>query len=179
MMEIMINVNEAVVAAVNRLAMAVEALAGKKEENAPVEVKEHIPYGRQIAQDFPMANVGVQQQLATQAQETPVQQTTPVTQQQVAPAQAAPVQTAPVQTTPVQQTAPIQQAAPVQPQVATTAQTYTLDDLSRAAIPLMDNGKQAQLLDLIAQFGVTSLPELPAAQYGAFATALRGLGAQI
>lgn len=173
MMEIMINVNEAVVAAVNRLAMAAEVLAGKKEETVPVEKTERIPYGRQIAQDFPMANVGVQQQLATQAQETPVQQTTPV--QPTPVQQATPVQVAPV--TP--QSAPVQQAAPAQPQVATTAQTYTLDDLSRAAIPLMDNGKQAQLLDLIAQFGVTSLPELPAAQYGAFATALRGLGAQI
>lgn len=175
MMEIMINVNEAVLAAVNRLADAVESLAAREvvvDIDKAIEPKlakeqqtetKHIPYGRQIAEHFPMANVDVQQKMAEQAaQQAPVQPvpTAPVTQQ-------APV------------TQPVQQTAPVQPQVATTAQTYTLDDLSRAAMPLMDNGKQDMLLNLIAQFGVASLPELPPEQYGAFATALRGMGAQI
>ncbi|WP_238725334.1 hypothetical protein [Diplocloster agilis] len=65
--------------------------------------------------------------------------------------------------------------APVQ----TTATTYTLDDLSRAAMPLMDAGKQEDLIRLVGQFGVASLQDLPPEQYGAFATALRGMGAQI
>lgn len=90
---------------------------------------------------------------------------------------------------PAQQPLPVQQAAPapapaqvqqaVPAAVPTSAVTYTLDDLSRAGMTLMDSGCQNDLLNLLAQFGVTSLPELPAAQYGAFATALRGLGAQI
>ena len=87
-------------------------------------------------------------------------------------------------TPPVQQpvyTAPVQQAPvtpPAQP-VPTTAPSYTLDDLTRAAIPLMDSGKQPELLQLIRSFGVEALPSLQPEQYGAFATALRGLGAQI
>lgn len=48
-----------------------------------------------------------------------------------------------------------------------------------AAIPLMDSGKQPELLQLIRSFGVEALPFLQPEQYGAFATALRGLGAQI
>ncbi len=86
---------------------------------------------------------------------------------------------APITPPPVQQ--PVQQAPaapPVQP-VPTTAPGYTLDDLTRAAIPLMDSGKQPELLQLIRSFGVDAMPSLPQAQYGAFATALRGLGAQI
>lgn len=101
-----------------------------------------------------------------------------------------PVQTAPVQQ-PVQQTAPVQQlvqTVPVQPQpqqlvpqatIPTTTITYSLDDLARAAMSLMDTGRQADLLLMLSRFGVQSLPELPPAQYGAFATELRTMGAQI
>lgn len=82
--------------------------------------------------------------------------------------------------------APIEPADPV-PQiihtapapVPTTAPSYTLDDLTKAAIPLMDSGRQPELLQLIQSFGVEALPSLRPEQYGAFATALRGLGAQI
>lgn len=68
---------------------------------------------------------------------------------------------------------------PPAPQVQTSAPNYTLDDLSSAAMTLMDKGMQAQLQQLLAGYGVASLPELPKDQYGAFATALRGMGAQI
>lgn len=100
----------------------------------------------------------------------PVQPVVPIT-----PA-PQPVYTAPAAS--VQQpayTAP--PAAPVP--VPTTAPSYTLDDLTRAAIPLMDSGKQPALLQLLKDFGVEALPTLQPEQYGAFATALRGLGAQI
>ncbi len=76
-------------------------------------------------------------------------------------------------------------AAPVVPEpaavpsVPTVQQAYTLDDLARAGMTLVDSGRQADLRQLLAQFQVSSLPELPAEQYGTFATALRGLGAQI
>lgn len=84
-----------------------------------------------------------------------------------APAQQAPV--APVQQAP---------AAPTQ-QVPTSNVTYGPDDLARAAMALMDSGKQQELIALLGQFGVVSIPELRQEQYGAFATALRGMGAQI
>lgn len=68
---------------------------------------------------------------------------------------------------------------PRQSVVPTTAPSYTREDLSRAAITLMDKGQQAQLQQLVQSFGVSSLMELLPEQYGNFATALRGMGAEI
>lgn len=96
------------------------------------------------------------------------------------PKDAAPAPVPQVQTAPdisVQQPVP-QTVAPVT-QVATTAMTYQLDDLSLAAMGLVRQGMQPQLQKLLKQFGVEALPQLPKEQYGAFATALRGMGAQI
>ena len=84
-----------------------------------------------------------------------------------------------VQPAVTQQVAPPVQQAPVQQAVPTTTPTYTLDDLARAGMTLMDVGRQADLQQLLTRFGVQALPALPPAQYGAFATALRDLGAQI
>ena len=91
---------------------------------------------------------------------------------QPAPAGAGSV--APLQA-PVTQPVQTPTAQPVQ----TSAPSYTLDSLSVAAMTLMDRGMQQQLQQLLAGYGVASLPELPKEQYGAFATALRGMGAQI
>ncbi len=75
-------------------------------------------------------------------------------------------------------TAPV--SAPVAPAaVPTSAPSYSLDDLARAAMTLMDVGRQGELQQLLQQFNVAALPALPKEQYGAFATALRGMGAQI
>lgn len=92
----------------------------------------------------------------------------------------APVPPAPA-AAPAAPTAPTQNAptAPATPAVPTSAPSYTRDDLSRAAMTLMDKGMQAQLQQLIQSYGVNSLVELPQDQYGNFATALRGMGAQI
>lgn len=72
-----------------------------------------------------------------------------------------------------------QQASTQEGSVATVPATYSLDDLSSAAMTLMDKGMQIQLQQLLAGYDVASLPELPKEQYGNFATALRGMGAQI
>lgn len=88
-----------------------------------------------------------------------------------------PVPPAPA-TAPAAPTAPTQNV-PTAPAVPTSAPSYTRDDLSRAAMTLMDKGMQAQLQQLIQSYGVNSLVELPQDQYGNFATALRGMGAQI
>lgn len=107
----------------------------------------------------------------------PVQESSaPVTPTLQTQTQQIPVQQVPVQT----QAAPVQQTPALTPApVQTTTPSYTMDDLAGAAVPLMESGRQADLLNLLAQFGVESLPALPKEQYGAFATALRGLGAQI
>lgn len=114
------------------------------------------------------------------------QQMTPVTPPPVQAQQTPPVAPPPVlaqQTTPM--AAPVQQSVPVTPPpvqpapVQTTAPSYTPDDLARAAMTLMDSGRQGDLINLLAQFGADTLTHLQPEQYGAFATALRGLGAPI
>ena len=103
--------------------------------------------------------------------------TAPVVQPAPVPTQAAAVPTAPVVTAP----AAVAPATPAKPAAAvpTAQSSYTLDDLARAGMTLMDSGRQGDLLQLLARFGVDALPALPQAQYGAFATALREMGAQI
>lgn len=107
----------------------------------------------------------VQQQAAPQQIQQP--QHASVSQQQ--PVNTYPQTQQPVQAPPTTNQQPVQ----------TSSISYTLDNLSAAAMTLLDAGRQPDLLNLLAQFGVESLPALPAEQYGAFATALRGLGAQI
>lgn len=108
----------------------------------------------------------------------PVPQQAPVPQQ-LPPTYSAP-QTAPVQqpvAPPVQvpvQTPPVQQQAPVQ-----TPPTYNIAQLQQACAPLIDAGKQPDIVNLINSFGVQALTQIPPERLGEFATALRGLGAQI
>lgn len=112
---------------------------------------------------------------------TPVAPVTPITPVQSAPvtpvAQPAPATL--VQTTPAEQTAPVTPAQPAMSTVPTTERTYSLDELANAAMTLMDKGMQNQLQELLASYGVEALPALPREMYGNFATALRGMGANI
>ena len=115
------------------------------------------------------------------AQQTPVQKmpTAPVapTAPAAPPAPAAPA-APPAPAAPAAPTAPVAPATPAAP-VPTTQVSYKPDDLARAAMSLIDSGRQPDLIALLGQFGVVSIPDLRPEQYGAFATALRGMGAQI
>lgn len=110
-----------------------------------------------------------------------------------APVAPAPVQTAP---TPAPVAAPASAPAPVPtpaappvtpmptaaapaPAVPVTAPTYTLDQIAKAGANLVDAGKMKQLLALLTKYGVQAVTQLTPDQYGAFATELRALGAQI
>lgn len=115
----------------------------------------------------------IQVQMPAEVSTTPQQTVTPV-QQAVTPVQQAVVQTP--QEVPF---APVQQATQSVTPVQTEVHNYTLDELSKAAVQLMDAGKQAELVSLINTFGVMSMPELPKGRYGEFAVALRELGAQL
>lgn len=119
-------------------------------------------------------------------------QPVPAAQQPVQTAypQAAPVQTYTATQPPLSNVTPfptqpdpagvVPTAAPQPPTaVPTVPQTYTLDQLAVAATQLMDAGRQPDIMNLLAQFQVPALTALPKEQYGAFATALRGLGAKI
>lgn len=93
----------------------------------------------------------------------------PPVQNSVSPApSAAP---APVSNAPVSYPAPnIPLAQPPQ---------YTVDQIMAAGATLMDDGKVNELMGLLHSFGVQAVMDLKPEQLGAFATAMRELGAKI
>ncbi len=103
--------------------------------------------------------------------------------------QAAQPSSAPVPVTPVPVAQPAAAPAPVAQPIAapapapaaapTTARAFRFEDIQLAATSLCDTGKRAEVLALLAKYGIQALSALPAEQYGAFATELRGLGAKI
>lgn len=111
----------------------------------------------------------------------------PAVQAASIPAPAAQPSPAPVPVTPVPVAQPAASPAPVaQPVPApapaaapTTARAFRFEDIQLAATSLCDTGKRAEVLALLAKYGIQALSALPAEQYGAFATELRGLGAKI
>lgn len=157
-MEITVNVH---VSGLDGLTEAIKTLAGRNNVAAATRG------------GHAMANSERSAQTSADATATSVQPNIP------APAPAAPNPT--VMTG--QKDSATQAVTPGEPQptapVTHNAPAYTLDELATAAAPLMDAGKLDQLQDLIARFGVPSLMDLPQEQYGAFATALRELGANI
>lgn len=95
----------------------------------------------------------------------------------------APVPTAQAPAQPVASTTTSQPAAEPQ-QTATiptshVAQAYTVEQLQTAMAALVDAGKMDGIRALLGSFGVQSVMALQPDQYGALATALRGMGAQI
>lgn len=125
------------------------AMGGKSAQVAGVAIGQ-VVHEQQSAEEVPLGNASSSQQNA------------PVT----VPTPAVPDQTP---------TQPVQTSITV----PTSEPAYTREDLSRAAMQLMDKGMQAQLMQLIQSFGVASLMELSPEHYGNFATGLRGMGAQI
>ena len=103
----------------------------------------------------------------------------------VVPPDAPGVPAAPVPpvaaTAPVPVAAPTVSVAPAPTAPTTPAPGYSAEQLGRAGADLVarDPGKMQALLALLQQFGVQAITMLPPEQYGAFATALRGLGADI
>ena len=171
---------------IEEMKQAAKELLGAEPETQPLELSVQIP---DKTPDEMLHEMG---HCVTQPYNlTPVPQGSPTTApvQPTAPQNSLSGTPAPVQPTATQATSAAAQmpritptatpAPAVTPAVPTTEPAYKLDDLSRAGIQLVEAGKQPQLLELLAQFGVDSLPALPAEQYGAFATALRGLGASI
>lgn len=92
------------------------------------------------------------------------------------PAAAAPVPVAPAPVAPAT-VAPAPAATPAA--VPTAAPTYTLDALARAGAALAQAGKMNEAMAVLAKYGVQTVNQLKPEQYGAFATELRALGAQI
>lgn len=108
-----------------------------------------------------------------------ISMTAPNAAVQVTPTQVA--VTAP--TVNVATASPVQTAAPVQtPVTAPVSQEvkkYTLPEIQAALAPLLDAGKAVELQQLMAQFGVQYLGEVPEDRYPELVNAIRGLGARI
>lgn len=109
---------------------------------------------------------------------TPVADSAPAAPVNPTPEHVAPVAAPVAAPVPTEQPA----AAPVAhapAAVPVTAPTYTVDQIARAGASLVDAGKMEQLLTLLARYGVAAVTQLQPDQFGAFATELRALGAQI
>lgn len=70
---------------------------------------------------------------------------------------------------------------PMSGPVPTTAPApaYTQDQIAVAMTGLVDQGKQPQVMQVLSQFGAASLMQVSKEQYGALATQLRMLGANL
>lgn len=77
----------------------------------------------------------------------------------------------------VQAAAPLQ--TPVTAPVSQEVKKYTLPEIQAALAPLLDAGKAVELQQLMAQFGVQYLGEVPEDRYPELVNAIRGLGARI
>lgn len=95
------------------------------------------------------------------------QPTAPTAQQTAAPTAPAPASAA----------APMNYPAPGVP--LAQPPKYTVDQIMAAGAMLMDAGKVNELMNLLHSFGVQAVMDLKPEQLGAFATALRELGAKI
>lgn len=101
---------------------------------------------------------------AQQAPAAPAQQPMP------APAPVAPM---PAPATTAQPNTPVAGVPLAQPP------KYTVDQIMAAGAQLMDAGKVNDLINLLHSFGVQAVMDLKPEQLGAFATALRDMGAKI
>ena len=127
------------------------------------EAEQLLPKVRQL---FPQQLGGTQPPAAAQTTQTPVEAPQPAAEAATSPA-------APTAAPAVSQPMP-QPAVPTAP-----APACSRDDLAKACVSLMDAKRTDELRQLLSRFGVASLPQLPDEQIGAFATALRGMGAAI
>lgn len=77
----------------------------------------------------------------------------------------------------VQTAAPLQ--TPVTAPVSQEVKKYTLPEIQAALAPLLDAGKAVELQQLMTQFGVQYLGQVPEERYPELVNAIRGLGARI
>lgn len=123
-------------------------------------------------QGVPTTTVAMQPDSVSMATSNTAVQVTPTQVSVTAPtvnvATDTPVQTA---------AAPVQ--TPVTAPVSQEVKKYTLPEIQAALAPLLDAGKAVELQQLMAQFGVQYLGEVPEDRYPELVNAIRGLGARI
>ncbi len=92
-------------------------------------------------------------------------------------AKTEPINAATPAPAPVAASAPAPAPVPAVP--VAPAPTYNHDQIMTAGAALIDAGKINELIGLLNTFGVQAVTQLKQEQFGAFATELRKLGAQI
>lgn len=151
-MKIKIEVADALISAIDKLASALNITAIPAQAPAPA------------------------------APATPTAAPAPVTAPAPAPVQAAstsPIADPTPAQPPVQMNAAMTAPTPAPVVPVTAAPTYTLDQIATAGAALVNAGKMEQLLALLGKYGIQAITQLKAEQFGPFVTELRGLGAQI
>ncbi len=185
-MDVTVNINApAIVEAINKLTETFSAVLTRVQIPQTIEVVNAQP--AQIAQNESTAPIQAQQTtqgnvtapVANVAQSAPQPtQTAPI--QQTAP---APVATAQVQPQ-IQQAAPTPAAVAQQTAPTTPAPAPAIDEAYRsrvctAAARLVEQGKMAEMLALLQNFGAPSVVHLTAEQLPEFAAKITALGAVI
>lgn len=175
--------------AINNLAAALVGVKPQQAAPAPQQAPAPVPQAAPMQAPAPMP----QQTAPVQPQQTqgyaPANPTPAATSAASAPT-AAPVapMAGPTSAYPSNQPAPAaypsqppmpQQPAPPTGVPVTAAPQYTIDQIMKAGATLMDAGRVDDLMNLLHNFGVSAVTKLKPEQTGAFATALRGLGAKI
>lgn len=151
-MKIKIEVADALISAIDKLASALNITAIPAQAPAPA------------------------------ASANPTATPAPVTAPASAPVQAAstsPIADPTPAQPPVQMNAAMTAPTPAPVVPVTAAPTYTLDQIATAGAALVNAGKMEQLLALLGKYGIQAITQLKAEQFGPFVTELRGLGAQI
>lgn len=157
-----------------QITVTFESLEEMKQFTKTVKIEKSETGGPQTVNSAPAASI--QQTVPTAPVQNPASTAGVPEQTGAVPTNPAPAST-PTAGMPAQSA--LVPAVLASPTVPTATSTYTADDLARSAMVLMDSGHQIELINLLAQFGAASITELKPNQFGAFATALRGLGAQI
>lgn len=84
---------------------------------------------------------------------------------------------------PIVPTAPVAPVVPVAPPVAPVIQTaqhqYTVTEIQKACAPLVDAGRNPDIMAVLQGMGVQSLLQLDPSRYGELVIKLRALGARL
>ncbi len=127
---------------------------------------------------------------ATPQAPAPIVQTSAPTPAVPAPAPVVPIQPVAPASTPISVQPPITSPVPTNPvTIPTAVKQYTQNELSLASRPIVETGRQQELLDLLHSFtytdangtvrNVQSLRDMPKELYPAFANGIRQLGGKI
>ena len=176
--------------AINNLAAALVGVKPQQAAPAPQQAPAPVPQAAPMQAPAPMPQQTAPVQPPQQVQGYALANPTPAATSAASAPTAAPVapMAGPTSAYPSNQPAPAaypsqppmpQQPAPPTGVPVTAAPQYTIDQIMKAGATLMDAGRVDDLMNLLHNFGVSAVTELKPEQTGAFATALRGLGAKI